>query len=305
MLSSVRAVHDACSVLVLLAAALLACILPSPAPAADLGPVGAPGVALPGKFVWFELVTDDMPTAQGFYRAVFGWTFSAVPGAPDAYTLAENAGEKVAGLFRHAPPPGVARSARWLTLVSVPDVAAAARYATAHGGAVVSPPATVAGSGTRALLRDPGGAVFGVLRAPQGDPPDTPVPDGEFFWADLLTRDPPAAAQFYQGLAGYEVSQRESDLGFTRLVLQSQGYARAGIVPLPQPVKQEGWLPYVLVSDVPGTLARVKAAGGKVLVEPEARLLDGNVAVLADPLGGVLGIVNWDAAPRDDVERAR
>jgi predicted enzyme related to lactoylglutathione lyase len=79
----------------------------------------------------------------------------------------------------------------------------------------------------------------------------------------------------------------------TRAVLASGGYARAGIAPLPAAVKQPGWLPYVLVDDVAGTLQRVRAAGGKVLVEPRAELLDGNLAVIADPRGGVLGIVNW------------
>jgi hypothetical protein len=31
-----------------------------------------------------------------------------------------------------------------------------------------------------------------------------------------------------------------------------------------------------------------------VLVAPKPDLLDGNVAVIADPLGAVLGVVNWD-----------
>jgi predicted enzyme related to lactoylglutathione lyase len=78
-----------------------------------------------------------------------------------------------------------------------------------------------------------------------------------------------------------------------RAVLASGGYARAGIAPLPASVKQPGWLPYVLVNDVAATLAKVRAAGGRVLVEPRAELLDDNLAVIADPSGGVIGIVNW------------
>jgi predicted enzyme related to lactoylglutathione lyase len=169
---------------------------------------------------------------------------------------------------------------------------------------VVVPPATIAGRGTHALLRDAQGAVFGVLRSEAGDPPDTPVADGDFFWVDLLTSDPAQATGFYAGLAEYEISERELAGSVKRIVLASEGYARASIAPLPPTVKQPGWLPYVLVRDVAGTVARTVAAGGRVLVEPRADLLDGNLAVIADPRGGVLGIVNWVAeSPGNGGER--
>jgi predicted enzyme related to lactoylglutathione lyase len=33
-----------------------------------------------GKVVWADLVTPDLDTAKRFYGALFGWTFSDVPG---------------------------------------------------------------------------------------------------------------------------------------------------------------------------------------------------------------------------------
>jgi uncharacterized protein len=277
--------------------ALLLCV--SAAHAAPIpGPDSGNGERRPGKFIWFELVTDDFASASAFYQSVFGWRFLPLPGAPASYTLVQNDGTRVAGMFVHEPGKSSARGARWLTLISVPDVSAAAHYAVKHGGGIVSAPARIEGRGTHALLRDPEGALFGVLRTQSGDPPDTPVEDGDFFWIDLFAREPGRAAAFYSGLAGYEISQRESNAGFTRLVLQSQGFARAGIVPRPAELKQSGWLAYVLVGDVASTLAKVAAAQGKVLVKPDPKLLDGNVAVIADPLGGVLGIVNWQAEAR-------
>jgi predicted enzyme related to lactoylglutathione lyase len=265
-----------------------------------LGPESGSGERYPGKFVWFDLVTDEPAAASRFYQSVFGWSFRAVPGAPASHTIIENAGGgRVAGMLVRAREQGSARGARWLTLISVPDVAAAARYATQNGGSVVMPPAGIGGRGTHALLRDPEGALFGVLHTERGDPPDTPVSDDDFFWVDLFAREPERAARFYAGLAGYEISVRESDVGLTRLVLQSQGYARGGIVPRPADLKQSGWLPYVLVNDVVATLEKVTAAQGRILVKPDARLLDGNVAVIADPLGGVLGIVNWESGAAD------
>jgi predicted enzyme related to lactoylglutathione lyase len=263
--------------------------------AADVpGPEGKDGTHYPGKLVWFELVTDQPDAARAFYESVFGWRFTPVPGAPALYNLIENRGTRVAGTFVHTRKDGGARAARWLTLISVPDVAAAVRYATQNGGGVMAAPASIAGRGVHALLRDPDGGLVGVLRTQSGDPPDVPVQDGDFFWADLFAADPARAAQFYSGLAGYEVSPRQGASGRTRLVLQSQGYARAGIVRRPAELKESGWLPYVLVNDVPATLQKATTAGGRVLVAPTPDLLDGNVAVIADPLGGVLGVVNWD-----------
>jgi len=262
-------------------------------------PIGVPGQQHPGKFVWFDLVTDDLAVARDFYGAVFGWKFHAIDGAPASYTVIEHAGRNIGGVFVHTPPSGTARAARWLSLISVQDTAQAVRYVEQRGGKVIVPPASFEGRGTHILFRDPQGAVFGVIQSASGDPPDTPVADGDFFWLDLLARDPMQAASFYKGLVGYDVDEQKLGTGMTRAVLASGGYARAGIAPLPKPVKKPGWLPYILVNDVPGTLQKVRAAGGKVLVEPRADLLDGNLAVIADPRGGVLGIVDW--TPSNDM----
>jgi len=133
-----------------------------------------------------------------------------------------------------------------------------------------------------------------VLAASDGDPPDSPVDDGDVFWLDLFARDPAKSAGFYAGLAGYEVNAPESAAtGIQRWVLATGGFARAGVSPLPASVANPGWLPYVLVSDVAGAVSRARQAGGRVVLAPRADLLDGNVAIVADPSGGVIGVVNW------------
>jgi uncharacterized protein len=249
----------------------------------------------PGKFVWFDLVTDDLASVRQFYGAVFGWQFRTVGKPTASYAIIENAGDAIGGMFYRARPAGASSSARWLSLISVPDPAQSVRYVEQHGGAVIVPPATIAGRGTHALLRDPQGAVFGVFKAMSGDRPDTPVESGDFFWVDLLAPDPVKATEFYVGLAGYEANDDEANANVKRVSLSSGGYARAGIVPLPAAVKQPGWLPYVLVDDVAAALDKAIAAGGRALLKPRADLLDGNLAIIADPRGGVLGIVNWPA----------
>ena len=260
-----------------------------------LPPIGDGGPPLPGKFVWFDLITDDLIATRSFYSQVFGWQFrDAAPDSSD-YVLIHNANRDIGGAVLHKQASAKVGGARWLALISVADMDQALRRVEQQGGKVVAPPKAVPRRGTHALVRDAEGAYFGLLRSDSGDPADKPVDDGDFFWADLLAREPAHAAEFYRAVAGYDVSNEQIGRGIDRIVLSSGGYARAGIAPLPAAVKQPGWLPYVLVADVPGTVKKVSAAGGRVLVEPRAELLDGNLAVIADPRGGVLGIVNWIA----------
>ena len=275
--------------------ALFAAIASAIAVAGPLGPDGERGRRHPGKFVWYDLATENVDAAKSFYGAVLGWTFRAVPGAPASYTLIESGGAKVGGLFRQTRPVGAKVGSRWLALVSVRDAGAAAQYVRDKGGQVLLAPVAVRGRGTHAVFRDPQGAVFGVLSTGDGDPADTPVADGDVFWVDLFTTAPLDAASFYSGLAGYEVFPGDASWGRDRWILATENIARAGLVAVAPGKTAPGWLPYILVDDVPGTLQRAQRAGGKIVVAPRADLLGGNLAVIADPLGGVVGIVDWAA----------
>jgi predicted enzyme related to lactoylglutathione lyase len=148
------------------------------------------------------------------------------------------------------------------------------------------------------VLRDSQQAIVGLLQSSSGDPADDPVGPGEFFWVDLYAREPAAAARAY-GALGFEIV-RADEAGEDRLLLVAAGYARAGIMPLPTGARESGWLPYVQVEDVAATLERARAGGGKVLVEPDPAVLDSRVAVIADPLGGVVGVIHWPVSGEDE-----
>ena len=280
--------------ILLAAAAALVCASAAAQPAPTPGPLSEDGARRPGKFIWYELITDQPDAAQRFYQSVFGWTFRPVPGVARSYTLIENGGERIGGLSVQPRPTQGSRGARWLPVMSVPDAGNAVEQVRRNGGSVIAPLATIPGRGTHALLADREGTLFGVLRAERGDPADTPVEDGDFFWLDLFSGDPERAAEFYRLLGGYEVDEVPAAAGAKRIILQAGGYARAGVLRLPPRLTESGWLPYVLVEDVPATLKKVAAAGGRVVVEPDKRLLDGKIAVIVDPIGGVLGIIDWE-----------
>ena len=58
--------------------------------------------SLPGKFIWFDGVTDDAAASEAFYGAVFGWTFQGVGTGEHRYTLIRNRNrEGCFAAFRH------------------------------------------------------------------------------------------------------------------------------------------------------------------------------------------------------------
>ena len=75
-----------------------------------------------------------------------------------------------------------------------------------RGGSVVVAPRQLPGRGELAVIADPDGARFGVLRADGGDPPDHRGRVNEWLWIELWTPEPSRAVDFYRHLFGYSVS---------------------------------------------------------------------------------------------------
>jgi predicted enzyme related to lactoylglutathione lyase len=165
----------------------------------------------------------------------------------------------------------------------------------AHGGKVISEPHDYHERGRQAMLSDREGAVFAVLSSSTGDPPDVMAAPGSWIWSSLITRDPDAAAAFYQTLFGYDVFDSGSGENPNPLQFASNGYARACANVLPgDPARHHPhWLNYVRVVDAPAAVAKAVELGGRVLVEPRPHLEGGRMAVVADPAGAPIGLFEW------------
>lgn len=246
---------------------------------------------LPGKFVWADLVTDDVPAARKFYAELFGWRFWDI----GSYTIGLNDERPVCGMFQRPRPKDRAAEPRWFGYISVASVDRAERAVTAAGGRVLAVPQKMPGRGEQAVFADPEGAVFGVMRSSSGDPEDFLADPGDWIWIQLLSRDALRAAEFYRNIVGYEVVENTSSNRLSDYVLASNGYARATVRSIRSanakvvPV----WLPFVRVRNLSESVAQARQLGGKVLIEPRPELLDGKVAVLADPTGAGIGVMEW------------
>jgi len=254
----------------------------------------------PGRWVWADLVTADVAAAADFYGQVFGWTFETYGGADDrdTYTLVLADGLPIGGMvFDQRALKDEVPSARWIALVSVPDVQKAAAAVEANGGKVLVPPKMLGERGETAVFQDPEGVPFGAVHSKSGDPADYAGDVNEWTWLDLWTGDVARATKFYQAVVGYEVYPVQLDTLRNGAHLVSGSYARAGVMLKNDPRAASVWLPYVRVADVKDTSGKARAAGGKVLREPVS-LGRAIVAVIADPTGAPVGVVQFGAEDR-------
>jgi uncharacterized protein len=252
-----------------------------------------------GKVVWADLLTPDLEGAKRFYGGLFGWTFRDVPGDRN-YALALLDGEPVAGMFHKAMPTGQSLQPAWLTFFAVRDVAAAQQAAVQHGGKVLSEAHYYPHRGRQAVLADADGAVFAVLAADGGDPPDYLATPGEWIWSSVLVKDPKQETDFYKSLLGYDIYDLASEGGSEgddaqHYILSSDNYARAGLNSLPADSmrRHPHWLNFVRVADAAAAAKKAVALGGRVLVEPRLDRHGGYLAVLADPSGAPVGVMEW------------
>jgi len=247
---------------------------------------------LSGKFVWADLVTDNVTVAQQFYSRLFGWTFA---GYGD-YLVAANDERPLCGMFqRPRPADRTDARPRWFGYISVPDVARAQRTITKSGGRVLAAPRKLPGRGEQAVFADPEGAVFGVVKSSSGDPPDFLAEPGDWIWVELMSRDARKAGAYYRAVAGYEVVENDTSARPDDFVFVSKGYARAAALTIPgdRPQLQPTWLLFVRVKSVSECVAQVGGLGGKVLLAPNERIFGGKLALIADPTGAEVGVVEW------------
>ncbi|HEY0486647.1 MAG TPA: VOC family protein [Mycobacteriales bacterium] len=124
---------------------------------------GAGVVGEAGTFAWNELHTPDGAAADGFYGAVFGYASEQIGDGRNFDYVTYRVGDEVAG-GRLRVGSQDARS-HWMTYLAVADTDAAAAAVAAAGGKVVRE-AVDSPYGRLAVVEDPWGAAFTVMRLP-------------------------------------------------------------------------------------------------------------------------------------------
>jgi uncharacterized protein len=279
-------------------------IISGPTRAADLPPINSPAVPEyhSGKFIWGDLLTDNPSIAVKFYTDLFAWTAQTVERTTSSgskpYIVLCNKGRPIAGIALRPKKMTDEAHGRWVGYVSVPDVSQALAKAVASGGRVVSKVKNLPDRGTQAVFADAEGAILGLMHSTSGDPGEYLPDPGDWTWAELFAREPAAMGGLYQKVAGYEFMPDTRTPRPDDFILASGGFSRASIIPLPdRPKAHPVWLLFVRVANVRETVAKAVALGGRVAVAPSDTPDQYWRAVIVDPSGVHLGIVQLDETP--------
>lgn len=261
-----------------------------------------------GDFIWYELMTTDADAARDFYQKVVGWTIEPKASGPIDYRMITASEGNVAGLLPLSPAmtAGGARPA-WLGYVAVDDVDKMVASVEDGGGKTHVPAMTIEGVGRMAMVADPQGAIFYVMKGAMEDAEshafsyDRPRP-GHCAWNELMTTDPAAALHFYGQRFGW-VKDGEMDMGpmGTYEFLRHAGHAPDGsspgqgmigaVMPRPPHVPVSHWNFYFRVPDIDKAVATIVERGGQVLHGPQ-EIPGGDFSMNGmDPQGAVFALV--------------
>jgi len=117
---------------------------------------------------------------------------------------------------------------------------------------------------------------------------------GKIVWHDLLSQDPAAAKRFYGGLFSWTFHDTDLGGGQTYTVIEHDGRGIGGLVDgrgINRDTNVSRWIPVLSVPDLDTAMAAVRAGGGNVFQPPVDIPQRGRVAVVGDPQGAVVTLL--------------
>lgn len=121
--------------------------------------IGVEVINEPNMMCWNELDTTDTEAARRFYTGLFGWGAKA----GGDYTEFQREGTSIGGMMR-IPKEWGPMPPNWMVYFAVEDCDKTVARARELGGSAIVPPADIPNVGRFAVLRDPQGAVFAIVR---------------------------------------------------------------------------------------------------------------------------------------------
>jgi len=243
-----------------------------------------------GRFVWYDLMTNDVEGAKKFYTHVVGYEITPWDQGDKPYAMWTAGGKTIGGVMTHgednrdAPP-------QWLGYIDCDDVDATAKKVEALGGRILRGGTDIPTVGRFAVLADPCGAPFALFKSLKPTPPsDAPPGQGEVGWHELNTTDYNRSWEFYRALFGWKEAD-SMDMGPELGTYFMFKYADAamGMGGMSNVAKVHElpphWLFYITVHDLDGALQRAQQREGKLLNGPMEVPGGSRIAQLVDAQG--------------------
>jgi len=255
-----------------------------------------------GSFIWYELMTPDPDAAKSFYDAIVGWDIGPPPssGEMDYRMITRPGGGNAGGVLRltdemqsHGARPA------WLGYLGVNDVDAMVTAVEHHGGKTLMPAHDLEGVGRFAMITDPQGAPFYIMKPtpPAGQEDmtsdvfsvDQPM---HVRWNELATSDPEAAIHFYKQHFGWH-QQGDMDMGAMGKYrfLQHGGVGIGAVMQKTPHMPVSLWSFYIGVDDIDRAVKAVTDGGGTIIHGPQ-EIPGGEFSLNAiDPQQAMFGLV--------------
>lgn len=252
-----------------------------------------------GSHIWYELMSPDPAGSKAFYDPVVGWTVGEAHDEVGYRMIARSDGGNAGGILplsaemqQHGAKP------MWLGYVGVDDVDATLAKVAAAGGRVLMPAWDVDTIGRIALVTDPQGNPFYLMKPtpPAGDEDKTsdvfsPTEEQRVAWNELSTADPDAARAFYGELFGW-VSDEYMPMGeMGEYRFFDHAGQRIGAVCGVMPGGSPAWRYYFRVPSIGTAVEAVKAGGGSVSVGPHEVPGGDHIIIGKDPQGAEFALV--------------
>jgi len=126
--------------------------------------IGATVLDEDGALSWTELMTTDSAAAEKFYTGLFGWKSEPMPMGPGmTYTVFRRGAAAAGGMMQITPEMGP-MPPNWGVYFQVADCDASVAKATGMGAKIVVPAQDVPNVGRFAILTDPQGAHFAIIK---------------------------------------------------------------------------------------------------------------------------------------------
>jgi predicted enzyme related to lactoylglutathione lyase len=247
-----------------------------------------------GLFAWYDIMAVDEAATNPFYSALFGWDFSAEPRPNDGYRMVTFDGQ---GLGGSLPFQTESSRSAWMGYIQVTGIEDQVARARELGATIFVELMEIPGVGKFAVLDDPTGGPFYLYeivpeyRATESGYDRGP---GHIIWNELITNDLAAASAFYREIAGWElVPMSDGPAPYT--VAKADGIPVAGLFQPGELPEHSAWIMSVHTADIDATIEQVLALGGKVIHAANTVPGVGRTAWIADPTGGVIGLMQPEA----------
>jgi predicted enzyme related to lactoylglutathione lyase len=247
-----------------------------------------------GLFAWYDIMAVDETVTNPFYSGLFGWDFSAEPRPADGYRMVTFQGQGLGGSLPFKTESGRSHWMGYIQVTGIEDHVARAREL---GAVIFVELMEIPDVGKFAVLDDPTGAPFYLYEiVPEYRATSTGYDrgPGHIIWNELITNDLATASDFYREIAGWELAPMSPDpLSYT--VAKIDGAPVAGLFQPADPPAHSAWIMSVNTDDIDATIARALELGGEVIHAANTVPGVGRTAWIADPAGGVIGLMQPEA----------